>query len=270
MSKANKPQDSKINAEIRKLNAEIQKINAEKNKINNESDEIKKRLNAPLISVRILIQVSLTALASVPLIWFYFSNIVKPYTESKKLTIEMLEKQLDTAKTNYQKDSFSLVESQIKFDRMKNNFDSTLSVLSNDFDSLTTILNSYQNLNKADSSFIQNLKKKLNISKLSGYKIGIYYVQGKEEKQIASKLSLSLKTMGLNTQIYDKGEDFFSKVKPPIEYEIRYEKKREKEVALLLKNILEKDFQEISKSFKMKTVRTKTPGFISIFIPSLE
>lgn len=118
--------------------------------------------------------------------------------------------------------------------------------------------------NLVTSNYKQLINKVNKIVELNGVKVGFYFYP-KDEGKAKSILSHLLKYgFSGNHQFYPNDEDFFVKVVKPETYEIRYDE-YEKEIASQLKEYL--DQWQISTNFKLRPVKNRTYGFVSVFIP---
>ncbi|MBT5548998.1 MAG: hypothetical protein HOJ79_00835 [Nitrospina sp.] len=132
-------------------------------------------------------------------------------------------------------------------------------------------------IRQLDSADQTKFRKLLNIEKkatskpsiqhLDGYTIGIYYKKDVEaERKLAEEIKGKLieSQRPINIKLYSKGELFFNKVNPPVNFEIRYFPYDEKEVAKELFDVL--SITDLSYSFDLIPVSTLSPNFISIFV----
>lgn len=102
---------------------------------------------------------------------------------------------------------------------------------------------------------------------LGDYKIGIYFLEGRQDlSKVALDIQSKLIQHGFTglIQLYPKDKQFFDLVVPPEAFEIRYESEYEEDAANLLETILKTIYP--AAPFEKKPVWTRTTNFISIFL----
>lgn len=106
------------------------------------------------------------------------------------------------------------------------------------------------------------------LGNLFNYKIGIYFLEGRTDlKQKANTIKSKLTEYGFQDNqiaIYPRNNDFFNRVSPPSDDQIRYEPIVEEEDAQKLQDILQEVYPE--NSFRKQTIRGTTRNFISLFL----
>jgi hypothetical protein len=100
---------------------------------------------------------------------------------------------------------------------------------------------------------------------LGNFKVGIYYqVKDSAAKAFAEQIQGAVAGNVSIAQLYPKDQAFFDSVNPPMGNEIRYEDPAELPAARELQTLLAS--RSPGDSFKFRSVGTKTPNFLSIFI----
>lgn len=256
-------------AELDKLNQEIENLRSEQRKTDKEKEEIDKRLNTPFLKSRNFIQILITALAAGPLIWFYFTNAIQPVLEHNKyeltnlrdsLSLAIKQYKIDTAR--FSEESRELSNRLDQIDQENQDLATTLVKFQNDYNDC---ISGNSQIEEEITKQISRVRYNLNFGQLNTYKIGFYYYP--EQVDIAKELEAYLISEGFTgtTQLYPRSDSFFSNVNPQKGFEIRYEQSYERNSAEKLKEILDRYQNNVS--FSLRTVSSRTAGFISVFIP---
>lgn len=76
-------------AEIKRLEAEAEKLAAERQKIDTERKGLEKRFNTPFFRSRLFVQAIIAGLVAIPMIWFYFNNIILPLNKKENIALSL-------------------------------------------------------------------------------------------------------------------------------------------------------------------------------------
>lgn len=124
-----------------------------------------------------------------------------------------------------------------------------------------------ERLLKQKEDIEREIKLKEIISRLRGYKIGIYFHKDRDDfRKVAKEIQNLLIQFGFSgdIQLYLKDDKFYKTVTPPGGYEIRYYPKTEFDAAEALKSFFARTYP--SDEFRKVPVNTETSKFISIFL----
>jgi len=256
-------------AELEKIKQEGAKLKSEKLKADKELEEIDKRLNTPFLKSKGFYQIIIATFTIGPLIWFYFTNAIQPVLERNKIELANFKDSLEIAQKEYRQDMVVFKEESKRLSEQLDYLDNEKQLLVEQLRKIqheySECINNNQTLNQEISQQIDRINYNIDFGQLNNYKIGFYFFP--ESEDIATKLKKYLQNQGFDgvIQLYPKNKDFFESVNPNKGYEIRYELAFEKNSAEKLKNILDKYDNGID--FKLRTVSSRTSGFISVFIP---
>jgi hypothetical protein len=257
-------------AQLQKAIEEVEKLKAEKLKLDLEKVEIDKRINTPFLKSNNFYQVIWTAIISVPIIWFYFENAIQPVLKRNEYELLNSKDSLLALKKNHLKDSINFIASTRDLQKRSFRFDSIVSLIKSLTDSIGQ-LHSKSNWTVAQKGKFEKqvteIKYISDFGQLNTFKIGIYFKVSKTNQANQIKNYLINKGFKGECELYPKDKAFFKYFNYTDEddFQIRYEPDTELAVATKLNEILDKN--ELKVNFNLKTIKNRSYGFLSIFIP---